>query len=133
MRQYAVMLLTLQQQGALLQPVEQFVAVGGFQNREGPVLFFRRCAAMARGNQVEVVVAEYAVGGVTEILDQTQHPEGVRAACHQITGKPEPVTGGIEGNRLQQIFQCFQAALHITDCIQRHEVGLSAGRAEWRA
>ena len=73
------------------------------------------------GQQVQVVVAEYAHQRFADAIEEAQGIQRLRAAVDQIAHQPQTILCRVEGDLLEQALQCFKAALQIADGIRRHQ------------
>src|SRR6218665_2591048 len=131
MSEYAVERIVFEAERALAYPVHELSTVGCRENGLGQIASLGLGFAVVGGQQMQVVIAEYGFSGVPQLFDQTQHTQRVRAARHEIAGKPQAVTSGIKAYEVQQVLQCLKTALHITYGV-KSQVSLSARRGGWR-
>ena len=116
-----------------LQPVEQGLAIGRVEHRlETSIASLERGVAAGHGEQVQVVVAEYDDGRVTERLDTAQYGERVGSPVYEVSDEPQPVSSCVEVDFREQRLQFERAALHVADGVDRHGRVSAACRA-WRA
>ena len=113
------------EQRLVAQPEEEFLAIVGLQDTGQGILLAEGQGAGGRGQEMKVVVAQDADGGVTQAAHEAQQAQGVRPAIDQIARKPEAIDGGIEVDAIQEAQQVIEAALDIangigaTDLVQR--------------
>ena len=104
----------------LPQPVQQFVAVRRIQNLVERIALVHTSKAFGQRQQVQIVVAEHADGGITQISDGPQHGQRIRSAIDQIADKPQPVGCRVELDFIQQTQQGRVTSLKIANGIGRH-------------
>jgi len=107
-------------QRPLAQPVQQRIAVGRGQDVVQGVAAVRRAHAQRHGQQVQVVVAQQAGGGVAQCLHAPQHGQRPRAAVDQVAQQHQAVATGGKRQFVQQATQGRVAALHVADQVECH-------------
>jgi len=104
----------------LPQPVQQFIPVGRIQDLIKRIALVRPSEALGQRQQVQVVVAEHADGGIPQFFDCAQHRQRIRSAIDQIAHKPQPVCRRVELDFVQQSHQGNVASLKVANGIGRH-------------
>lgn len=84
------------------QPAEQGLAVGRVEDVVQGVLAVRFAHALCGGEQVQVVVAQQAGGGIAEPLEPAQRGQRGGPAVDQVAEQVEPVAGRGEVDFLEQ-------------------------------
>lgn len=108
------------EQGLLSEPGREFVAIRGVQDLAQRIIAAQGCQAGRSGQQEQVVIAEYGDRCRSEPTNITQNGEGIRPAIDEIPYEPETILRRIESNRLCEVSERGNAALHIADCIGSH-------------
>ncbi len=108
------------EQGTVAQPVDQLVPVGCLEHLVQVVAVLEAVVAAGQCQQVQVVVSQHGDGPLTEGLHQPQGLQGLGTAVYQVAHEPEPITGRIETDRLQQRAQFVVASLDVADRIDSH-------------
>ncbi|MNL24977.1 hypothetical protein D3C87_1464340 [compost metagenome] len=121
MHQRNVALLVVMQEFLLTQPLQQFGAIGGFNNLAQGVRLFQAFNVLTGGQQVQVVVAEYANQRFADAIEEAQGVERLWATVDQVADQPQTIFFRIERDLLEQALQRFQAALQVADGIRRHQ------------
>ena len=70
------------------QPANQFIAVGGREDRVERVVAVRSTMPGGDGQQMEVVIAQYGGRGIAQLYHLAQDRERFRAAIHEVTDEP---------------------------------------------
>jgi len=70
------------------QPMQQFFTVGGRQHFDEGVSLAQAAIAFGQGQQVQVVIAEHADGGITQRFEKAQQRQRVGATIDQIPYQP---------------------------------------------
>ena len=71
--------------------------------------------AIADGEQVQVMVAQYRDGPVAQSMDKAQTLQRLGSAVDQVTNKPEPVACPVEVDVFQQSQERIMATLQIAN------------------
>ena len=126
--------LVVVEQRLVAQPEEEFLAIMGLEDTGQGILFAESQGAGGCGQEMQVVVAQDADGGVTQATHEAQQAQGVRPAVDQIARKPEAIDGGIEVDAIEEPQQVIEAALDIAngiggaDLVQRRPLVQRRGR-----
>ena len=111
--------------------MQQFIAIRRAQNRPQGVVGPVPADAGGHRQQVKVVIAQHGDGTGSQLFYQAQGFEGAAAAIDHIPGQPQAVAARLEAKRLEHFLQGHDAALNISDRINRHRPAIS-GLAELR-
>ena len=104
----------------LTQPVQQGRSVRGAEDVIHRVAPAGRANAVGHREQVQVVVAEQAGGGATEVLQQPQSVERRWASVDQVAQQDDLVTRRRKRQCRQKPLQCGAAALDVADQVGGH-------------
>jgi len=116
---YDQVVLLVDGQRTMAQPVDQFVAVGCCQDLVERVIPVSRADAAGHCQQVQVVVAQHGLGAVAHLHHGAQGLQGVGAAVDEVAGEEDTV-GRKRRESCQQILQGGMAALQVSDNVISH-------------
>ena len=93
---------------------QQLVAIGRAQHiAQGVAAGVFRVAGGER-EQMEVMIAEYADGSITEPTYETENRKRVRPPVDEIAQTPQLIGSGIEADRGQQVLELARASLNVS-------------------
>jgi hypothetical protein len=124
-----VLVLVFVKQRLAGKPLEQVVAVGGRQDFAQRIVAAHAGGSERHGQQVQIVIAQRNRGGIPQRADPAQHPQRIGTAIDEITYEPQPVTIRGVSQGPQQVAEFGVAALHIADCVQRHQALIGRARS----
>src|SRR2546425_436954 len=105
------------QQGSVTQPREEVVTIGGSEYIRKGILRLEASPTVRDGQEMQIVVAQYRYGTISQGLDTSQDLQRLWTTVHQITGKPELVVRAIKMQPVEQGEQGRITALHIANSI----------------
>ena len=108
------------------QPVQQFVAVGGTQDRVQRVAMVLLDVAGGDDQEMQIVIAEHGDGTRAEVFHETQYGERLRAAVHEVADHPQAVACWFEVELVEQPPQRRITTLDVADRVRRHQRVLSS-------
>jgi len=76
-------------QGAVAQPVDELVAVGGVEDIVEGVVAVRWADAAGHGQQVQVMVAQHRLGALAHLHHGAQGVKGLGAAVDEVAGEDQ--------------------------------------------
>jgi len=100
-------------QGAMPQPVDQLLAIGGVEDVVERVVAVRRADAAGHRQQVQVVVAQHGAGLVTQGHDAAQGLQRLGAAVDEVAGEDQPKRRVICTHQMVQSLPFVAATLQI--------------------
>lgn len=109
--------LAVVQDRLVAQPEQQFLAVGGIEDLGNSIFLAYLDRPGSHGQEMQVMIAEYTDGGITEAMHEAQQLQRVWSFVDEIPGKPEAVNVRIKIKFFQQPQQVIEAALHVTDSV----------------
>jgi len=93
--------LAVVQDRLVTKPEQEFLAVGGIEDLGDRVLLAKLDSSGSHGEEVQIMVAEYANSGGTEAAHKAQQLQRVGSLVNEIPGKPETVDIRVEVKLLQ--------------------------------
>src|SRR5689334_21139322 len=105
----------------LANPLEQFRDIGCFEVLTQAISLLVVVDVLPDGQQVLVMVAEYAYQRLADAIEEAQGFQRLWATVDEITHQPQAISGRVEGHLLEQALERFKATLNITDGIRRHQ------------
>ena len=86
------------------QPVDDFVGIGGVKHFEQGVVLARAPHASGDRQQVQIMVAENRDAALLKRHEPAKRGERLRAAIHDVAGKPEARIGILRDIRVRKQF-----------------------------
>jgi hypothetical protein len=108
------------QQGAVAQPREEVVTVGGCEYIHKGILRLEASLTVRNGQEMEIVVAKHCYGPIPQCLDKPQYLQRLRTTVYEITSEPELVACAIKLQTVKQGEQGGKTALYISNSINGH-------------
>ncbi len=109
--------LAVVQNRLVAKPEQEFLAVGGVEDLGNRILLADLDSPGGHGQEVQIVVAEYANSGGAEAAHEAQQLQRVGSLVDEIPGKPETVDIRVEVKLLQKPQQVIKAPLDVADGI----------------
>jgi len=105
----------------LAQPLQQLGAIRCFDDLAQGVGFLQAFDVPPGGQQMQVVVAEYANQGFADAIEEAQGVQRLGAPIDQVANQPQTIVFRVERDLLEQALQRLQAALQVANGIRRHQ------------
>src|SRR5262245_12353445 len=102
------------QQGAVAQPREEVVTVGGCEHIHKGILRLAASLTVCDGQEMEIVVTQDRYRTGPQCLDKPQYLQRLRTTVYKITSEPELVACTIKLQTVKQGEQGSKTALHIS-------------------
>ena len=102
------------------EPIDELVAIGSFEHVVEGVSTLALALASARGDEVEVVVAEDDDGVLVQIAREPQNFERVRAAIHDVADEPKMIVRSVEINAGEKPLERDKTSLYVSDDVGGH-------------
>ncbi len=103
------------------EPVDQFVTVLCCQDLLNGVFGPQGNNLVRRGQQKQVMIAQYDMCGRAEALDVTQDIKGAGASIDKVAGEPKVIPLRVELNGVNESFKGCETTLYVADCVGSHE------------
>ncbi len=118
--------------GAVAQPVEQVLAIGGVEDvLEGVFLSHLGLAACDR-QHVQVMVPQRDHRAIPQAMDHAQDLEVLVAVVDQIPDEPQRVAARVEAHVVEQALEDIEASVDVAEDIGGHEIPCSVFFARLR-
>ena len=112
------------------EPRDECIPVRRGEDRVECVAAVGLAMAGRDGEQVEVVVAEHAHGGVAQRHHLAQHRERSGAAIDEVADEPQPVLARREADQVEELAELGVAALDVADGVMGHVNGAGSAASK---
>jgi hypothetical protein len=84
------------QHGSVTQPYEKIVTIGGGKYICEGISRFATLPTVRNSEEVEIMIAQYRYGTISQSLDKPENLQRLRATVYQVTSKPELIACAIK-------------------------------------